>query len=65
MVRPDAFPAGDLSIVKYLAIGLLGRDTPATEREMRELSESWRPHRSLALVYMYAALADANARARG
>ena len=56
--RPDAFPAGDLSIVKYLAVGLLGRAAPATEREMRELSESWRPFRSFALVYMSAALAD-------
>jgi len=65
MGRPDAFPAGDLSIVKYLAVGLLGRDAPATEREMRELSETWRPYRSLALVYMYAALAEANARAGG
>ena len=55
--RPDAFPAGDLSIIKYLAVGLLGRAAPSTEREMREISERWRPHRSLALAYMYAALA--------
>ena len=63
--RPDAFPAGDLSIVKHLAIGLglLGRDTPATEKEMRDLSESWRPHRSLALIYLYALLSNAKARA--
>jgi len=61
--RPDAFPAGDLSIVKYLAVGLLGRPAAATEREMRAHSESWRPFRSLALVYLYAALADAEARA--
>lgn len=55
--RPDAFPAGDLSIVKYLAVGLLGHEAPSTERAMRELSESWRPFRSFALVYMYAQLA--------
>jgi DNA-3-methyladenine glycosylase II len=55
--RPDAFPAGDLSIVKYLAVGLLGHEAPATEKAMRALSESWRPFRSLALVYMYAQLA--------
>jgi len=55
--RPDAFPAGDLSIVKYLAVGLLGHGAAATEKQMRVLSESWRPFRSLALVYMYAELA--------
>lgn len=57
MGRSDAFPAGDLSIWKYLAVGLLGRPAAVTEKEMRAVSESWRPHRSLALVYMYAALA--------
>ncbi len=60
--RRDAFPAGDLSIVKYLAVGLLGRTVAATEREMREHSDRWKPYRSLALVYLYAALADAEAR---
>ena len=55
--RPDAFPAGDLSIVKYLAVGLLGHQAPSTEKAMRALSESWRPFRSFALVYMYAQLA--------
>ncbi|MEO8430942.1 MAG: hypothetical protein ABI592_05485 [Acidobacteriota bacterium] len=59
--RPDAFPAGDLSIVKYLAVGLLGRSAASSEREMRDLSQRWRPHRSLALVYMYAVLAAAEA----
>jgi DNA-3-methyladenine glycosylase II len=54
--RPDAFPAGDLSIVKYLAVGLLGHEARSTEKAMRALSESWRPFRSLALVYMYAQL---------
>jgi DNA-3-methyladenine glycosylase II len=59
--RPDAFPAGDLSIVKYLAVGLLGHEAPSTEKAMRALSESWRPFRSFALVYMYAQLASAAA----
>lgn len=62
--RPDAFPAGDLSIVKYLAVGLLGRPAAATEREMREHSDRWKPFRSLALIYLYAALADAEARSQ-
>ncbi|MDQ6893915.1 MAG: hypothetical protein M3167_14680 [Acidobacteriota bacterium] len=59
--RPDAFPAGDLSIVKYLAVGLFGHEAPSTEKAMRELSENWRPFRSFALIYMYAQLAHREA----
>jgi DNA-3-methyladenine glycosylase II len=55
--RLDAFPAGDLGVVKYLAQGLLGRRAPATEAEMRAHAERWRPYRGLALVYAYAELA--------
>jgi DNA-3-methyladenine glycosylase II len=54
LARPDAFPAGDLAVVKYLAKELLGRAEVATEDEMREFSERWSPHRALALVYAYA-----------
>lgn len=54
--RPDAFPAGDLGVIKTLAKGLLGRAASASEREMREFSERWRPHRALALTYAYAEL---------
>ena len=62
--RRDAFPAGDLGIVKYLAQGLLARET-ASEAEMREFSERWRPYRSYALVYAYAELARRQAAATG
>jgi DNA-3-methyladenine glycosylase II len=55
--RIDIFPAGDLGVVKYLAIGLLGRDARAPEAEMRRFAERWQPHRGLALVYAYAELA--------
>ena len=54
LARTDAFPAGDLGVVKYLATELLGHRERASEAEMRALSESWRPHRALALVYLYA-----------
>ncbi len=54
--RPDAFPAGDLGVIKHLARGLLGRRTPASEAEMRRFALRWRPWRSYALVYAYAAL---------
>ena len=52
--RPDAFPAGDLGVVKYLARDIFGRDQVAGEAEMRQLSERWKPYRSLALTYLYA-----------
>ncbi|HEY1250083.1 MAG TPA: DNA-3-methyladenine glycosylase 2 family protein [Thermoanaerobaculia bacterium] len=54
--RIDIFPAGDLGVVKYLAVGLLGRSARAKEDEMRRFAERWRPHRGFALVYAYAEL---------
>jgi 3-methyladenine DNA glycosylase/8-oxoguanine DNA glycosylase len=56
LARRDAFPAGDLGVVKYLAQGLLGRRAPASESQMRAFAERWRPYRSYALVYAYAEL---------
>jgi DNA-3-methyladenine glycosylase II len=56
LARPDAFPGGDLGVVKYLAQGLLGKDGKATEAEMRTFAERWRPYRGLALIYCYAEL---------
>jgi DNA-3-methyladenine glycosylase II len=57
LARVDAFPAADLGVVKYLAQGLLGRRSRATEAEMRTMADRWRPYRGLALVYAYAELA--------
>ncbi len=57
LARPDAFPGGDLGVVKYLAQGMLGKQEKATETEMRNFAERWRPYRGLALVYCYAELA--------
>ena len=51
--RPDVFPAGDLWIIKNMASEFLGREEVARESEMRDFSERWRPHRSLALVYAH------------
>lgn len=56
LARPDAFPAGDLGVVKYVAQGLLGKADKATEADMRAFAEPWRPYRGLALVYCYAEL---------
>ena len=56
LARPDAFPGGDLGVVKYLAQGMLGKKEKATEAEMRTFAERWRPYRGLALAYCYAEL---------
>ncbi len=58
--RLDVFPAGDLGVVKRIAIDMLGRDGVAKEGEMRDFAERWRPHRSLALIYAYASLYGAD-----
>lgn len=54
--RLDVFPAGDLGVVKKIAVEMLGRKGVASEAEMRSFSQQWRPYRSLALIYAYASL---------
>ena len=56
LARADAFPGGDLGVIKYLAQGLLGKTEQSTEGEMRTFAERWRPYRGLALLYCYAEL---------
>jgi DNA-3-methyladenine glycosylase II len=56
LARVDAFPGGDLGVVKYVAQGLLGKAEKATEADMRTFAERWRPYRGLALIYCYAEL---------
>ncbi|MBI3303822.1 MAG: DNA-3-methyladenine glycosylase 2 family protein [Deltaproteobacteria bacterium] len=56
LARADAFPGGDLGVVKYVAQGLLGKTEKATEADMRAFAERWRPYRGLALIYCYAEL---------
>ena len=56
LARFDAFPGGDLGVVKYVAQGLLGKAEKATETEMRAFAERWKPYRGLALIYCYAEL---------
>lgn len=53
LARADAFPAGDLSVVKYLAEGVFEHGRRATESEMRAYGERWRPWRGLALTYAW------------
>jgi DNA-3-methyladenine glycosylase II len=53
--RPDVLPAGDLGI-RHAVQAAYGLDRVPTEREVRELSEAWRPLRSLATAYLYGSL---------
>ena len=55
--RADAFPGGDLGVVKYVAMELLGHRATVTEGRMRRFADRWRPYRGLALVYAYAEIA--------
>jgi DNA-3-methyladenine glycosylase II len=52
--RADVFPGGDLGVVKYVAMQLLGHRARVTEKKMRRFADRWRPWRGLALVYSYA-----------
>lgn len=53
--RPDVFPVGDLGIRRAikLAYGLDAMPTPA---EAEALAEAWRPHRSLASLFLWRSL---------
>jgi DNA-3-methyladenine glycosylase II len=51
--RPDVFLSGDLALRRAIQRAY-GLDDPPTEDEMLELSERWRPYRSLAVSYLFA-----------
>jgi DNA-3-methyladenine glycosylase II len=47
--RGDVWPAGDLAV--QIEIGkLMGLEGKPTEKQLREIAESWRPHRGAAAV---------------
>jgi DNA-3-methyladenine glycosylase II len=55
--RPDVFLSGDLALRR--AVGrAYGFDHPPTDAEMVELSDRWRPYRSLAVSYLFASEYD-------
>ncbi|KQM87521.1 DNA glycosylase [Sphingomonas sp. Leaf23] len=50
--RLDVWPAGDLAV--QVEIGkILGLPERPTEKQIRELAEQWRPHRSAATVFAW------------
>jgi DNA-3-methyladenine glycosylase II len=56
--RPDVLPSGDLGI-RRAAQRAYGFDELPAPAEVDELGERWRPHRSLASIYLWESLANA------
>ena len=52
--RPDILPLGDLAVRRQIE-RLYGDGTEMTRAEMREVAEQWRPYRSVATRYLWAA----------
>lgn len=53
--RSDVFPTGDLGIVNAVTALYEFKD-PASETDMLQISQSWRPHRTIASWYLWQAL---------
>ncbi len=55
--RPDVFLTGDLALRRAVQRAY-GLDHPPTDQEMAEISDRWRPYRSLAVSYLFASEYD-------
>jgi DNA-3-methyladenine glycosylase II len=55
--RPDVLPTGDLGIRKA-AQAAYGLDQPPSPAELERIAAPWRPHRSLASVYLWESLSN-------
>ncbi|HEX6687222.1 MAG TPA: DNA-3-methyladenine glycosylase 2 family protein [Solirubrobacterales bacterium] len=55
--RPDVLSGGDLGIRKAIQIEYELEEMPAPQRVI-EIGEAWRPHRSLASLYLWESLAN-------
>ncbi|MDP9244114.1 MAG: DNA-3-methyladenine glycosylase [Chloroflexota bacterium] len=58
--RPDVVSTGDLGIRRAAQLAYKLDDLPAPE-ELEQLAEGWRPHRSLACLYLWRSLQNAPA----
>jgi DNA-3-methyladenine glycosylase II len=47
--RADVFPAGDLAVMVELG-RLMGLDSKPSEKQLREIAETWRPYRGAAAI---------------
>jgi DNA-3-methyladenine glycosylase II len=50
--RGDVWPAGDLAVQEEVG-QILGHATRPSEKQVRELAETWRPHRGAAAVFLW------------
>jgi DNA-3-methyladenine glycosylase II len=50
--RPDVFPAGDL-VLRHAIRDVYGLEATPIEADARDRAEIWRPHRSLAAMYLW------------
>ncbi|MCU4750475.1 DNA-3-methyladenine glycosylase 2 family protein [Halobacteria archaeon AArc-curdl1] len=57
LARPDVLPLGDLAIRRGIE-DLYNGGEDLSRREMREIAEPWRPHRSLATRYIWSHYED-------
>ncbi|MGH6885697.1 MAG: DNA-3-methyladenine glycosylase family protein [Geminicoccales bacterium] len=55
--RPDVLPAGDLGIRRAVQVEY-GLDELPGPTELERIAEPWRPHRTLACVYLWESLAN-------
>jgi len=55
--RPDVLPTGDLGIRNAVKVAY-GLDDVPTPAQLTKIGEPWRPHRTLACVYLWESLAN-------
>jgi len=55
--RPDVLPTGDLGIRKAVQVAYELDELPGPA-ELERIAEPWRPHRSLACIYLWESLAN-------
>lgn len=56
--RPDILPVGDLGIRKAFQVHYGLQELPSAA-EMEQMAEAWRPHRTLACLYLWESLDNA------
>jgi DNA-3-methyladenine glycosylase II len=57
LARPDVVSAGDLGIRRAIQIAYGMKELPGPE-ELERIADEWRPHRTLACLYLWRSLAN-------